>query len=414
MAKITDGCIFYGKSSGYTDIERVLDPGAEEAAFSAAAKRIIDACVRYGIRRRPIQCYLAYLLMQDENPFSLACERREAPRDSLRRIAEQDIARLMPLFFPEQEPEILRDFQFYKDYGYRGMEPAIGEAVMALTEKLARAANAEKFTNVLAEFYREQGVGVFGLYPAFSVDVRDGAPILIPGGETAKATFDDLWGYEDQKRRIAENTESFIAGKSANNVLLYGDSGTGKSTCIKALLNRYAGDGVRIIEVYKHQFSHLPVLIDLLRGRNYRFILYMDDLSFEEFEIEYKYLKAVIEGGLAPRPDNVLIYATSNRRHLIRETWRDRDDMEEDIHHSDTVEEKLSLADRFGVAIRFDKPLQADYCSIVLHLKKKYGVTVPDEELLHRAKQWGISHGGLSGRAAEQFIRTVTAGSSQP
>ncbi len=169
-----------------------------------------------------------------------------------------------------------------------------------------------------------------------------------------------LIGYEIQKQKIIENTEAFVAGRKANNALLFGDSGTGKSTTIKAIINEYYDRGLRMIEIYKHQFQDLSQVISQIKNRNYRFIIYMDDLSFEEFETEYKYLKAVIEGGLEIKPDNVLIYATSNRRHLIRETWTDRTDLENDngMHRSDTMQEKLSLVNRFGVTINYSKPSQ--------------------------------------------------------
>ena len=216
----------------------------------------------------------------------------------------------------------------------------------------------------------------------------------------------DRIGYEQQKQKLIENTEAFVAGRKANNVLLFGDAGTGKSTSVKAILNQYYGRGLRMIEVYKHQFKDLSSVIAQIKNRNYRFIIYMDDLSFEEFEIEYKYLKAVIEGGLETKPDNILIYATSNRRHLIRETWSDRSDMSQDeLHRSDTMQEKLSLVARFGVTIGYYRPSQQEYFDIVLQLAKRYPeITLSEEELKLKANQWELSHGGISGRTAQQFI----------
>lgn len=213
-------------------------------------------------------------------------------------------------------------------------------------------------------------------------------------------------GYEIQKQRLVENTEAFLKGRAANNVLLYGDAGTGKSTSIKAILNRYYADGLRMIEVYKHQFKDLSRIVTEIRNRNYRFIIYMDDLSFEEFETEYKYLKAVIEGGVEPYPENVLIYATSNRRHLIRETWKDRyDESKEDMHRNDTVQEKLSLANRFGCQIGYFAPTPKEYEIIVKELARRYPqIQIDEEELLIQAKAWEIRHGGFSGRTAQQFI----------
>ena len=187
---------------------------------------------------------------------------------------------------------------------------------------------------------------------------------------------------------------------------MYGDSGTGKSTAIKAILNEFYDQGLRIIEIYKHQFNDLLEVISQIKDRNYKFIIYMDDLSFEDFEIEYKYLKAVIEGGLEMKPNNVLIYATSNRRHLIRETWGDRSDMrrDEEIHVSDTMQEKLSLVDRFGITINFSAPSKKEFEEIVVGLAQSQGIELPREELLDAASRWELLHGGKSGRTAQQFI----------
>ena len=159
-----------------------------------------------------------------------------------------------------------------------------------------------------------------------------------------------------------------------------------------------------MIEVYKHQFEDLNDVIAQIKNRNYKFIIYMDDLSFEEFEIEYKYLKAVIEGGLEKKPDNILIYATSNRRHLIRETFKDKADRDEELHTNDTVQEKLSLVARFGVTIYFGKPDKKEFQKIVKTLAERNGLTMPEDQLLLEANKWELNHGGLSGRTAQQFI----------
>ena len=229
-----------------------------------------------------------------------------------------------------------------------------------------------------------------------------------PIKNTDKVSLNDLVGYEVQKQRLRENTESFLAGNPANNVLLFGDAGTGKSTSIKALINEYYEDGLRMIELYKHQMKLLAPVISSIKNRNYRFIIYMDDLSFEENETEYKYLKAVIEGGLETRPDNVLIYATSNRRNLIRETWNDTNDVELDKHRSDTLQEKLSLVSRFGVTIPYMRPNKKEYEEIVKSLaSRNENLQLSEEELLELANKWSVSHGGMSGRAAQQLMDSI-------
>ena len=260
---------------------------------------------------------------------------------------------------------------------------------------------------MVTDFYKEIGVGAFGLNKAFRLNEgKDNKIVFAPINNMDSVVLDDLVGYEIQKKKLVDNTKAFVEGKKANNVLLFGDSGTGKSTSIKAIVNEFYADGLRMIEIYKYQFRLLSTLISQIKNRNYKFIIYMDDLSFEEDESDYKFLKAVIEGGVETRPDNILIYATSNRRHLIRETWRDRQDVEQnaDIHHSDTMEEKLSLANRFGVTIGYYKPSRQEYYDIVKELAERNSINMDEEELFREADRWEMNHGGISGRVAQQFV----------
>ncbi len=282
----------------------------------------------------------------------------------------------------------------------------VSSKVQALSRRIAAAPDADAVFDAVTDFYRAYGVGRLGLNKAFRVCREDGRVLLQPITNTDDVRLDDLIGYELQKQRLVENTLAFVEGRRANNVLLFGDAGTGKSTSMKAVLNEYYDRGLRMIEIYKHQFEDLSSVISQIKNRNYRFIIYMDDLSFEEFEIEYKYLKAVIEGGLETKPDNVLIYATSNRRHLIRETWGDRSDMTQDeLHHSDTMQEKLSLVARFGISINYCAPTQKEYFEIVRRLAAPHGnFGLREEELLQQANAWEMRNGGRSGRTAQQFI----------
>ena len=262
----------------------------------------------------------------------------------------------------------------------------------------------------LTAFYKEYGVGKFGLHKSFRV-VHDETGVHIePILNIAHVKLDDLVGYEIPKAKLIANTECFVKGRKANNCLLFGDAGTGKSSCIKAIANQYYDQGLRIIEIYKHQFQDLNDVIAQIKNRNYKFIIYMDDLSFEEFEIEYKYLKAVIEGGLEKKPENVLIYATSNRRHLIRENFNDREEIRTDMHTGDTVQEKLSLVRRFGVTIYFGAPNKKEFGQIVEELARRHGISMEREALLLEANKWELSHGGLSGRSAQQFIDYLLGG----
>ncbi|WP_295363478.1 ATP-binding protein [uncultured Pseudoramibacter sp.] len=377
--------------------------------------RLLDLATKYGFNDNLWHNYLAYLLATTETPFTLVSEKVGMLDGSVNQFAQNDFAIFKQLFdfdFSKIEADLnLTCFTTITHYQAvvkqeRLYNQSVSEKVQALSHQIEAADQLDGITQTVAEFYRAYGVGKLGLNKAFRVNDDDEGELLIPITNTSDVVLDDLVGYEIQKQELVENTEAFVAGRPANNVLLYGDAGTGKSTSIKAILNQYYDAGLRMIEIYKHQFKKLSQIIAAVKNRNYRFIIYMDDLSFEEFETEYKYLKAVIEGGLEPRPDNVLIYATSNRRHLIRETWSDRADQDsEDIHRNDTVQEKLSLANRFGVRIGYFRPSQKEYQTIVEELAKRCpGITLDRDELLNQARVWEMQHGGFSGRTAQQFI----------
>lgn len=378
--------------------------------------KLLDISTQYGFDHNLWHCYLAYLLATNENPFSITMEKAGPVEGSVNKFAKGDFKIFKNLFDYDFSPmEQVLDIDCFRTVlDYHAIEKkeqrynkSVSEKVKVLAEQIDRAGTEDEIFNLVTGFYRAYGVGKFGLNKAFRVKQENGKAELYPIKNTEDVRLGDLVGYELQKQKLIDNTEAFVAGRKANNCLLFGDSGTGKSTSIKAILNEYYGQGLRMIEIYKHQFRDLSAVIAQVKNRNYRFIIYMDDLSFEEFEIEYKYLKAVIEGGLETRPDNVLIYATSNRRHLIRETWSDRSDVEQDqgLHRSDTMQEKLSLVARFGVTINYSKPSQKEYFEIVKTLAKKQGIQkLSEEELLKEANKWELSHGGISGRTAQQFI----------
>ncbi len=377
--------------------------------------RLLQLATKYGFDQNLWQSYISYILATNENPFSMICETVGAGDGTVNGIVKQDMQcfyNLLNYDFTNFEKQFGVDC-FTTITNYHSMaksentyNKSVSEKVRELASQLALAKDGNDIFDTVTAFYKKYGVGKFGLNKAFRVvHGEHDETILSPITHTSDVALEHLVGYEIQKQQLIDNTEAFVQGRRANNCLLFGDSGTGKSTCIKAILNRYYDQGLRLIEVYKHQFQDLSNIIEQIKNRNYKFIIYMDDLSFEEFEIEYKYLKAVIEGGLEVKPDNVLIYATSNRRHLIRETWSDRSDMSEDeLHHSDTVQEKLSLVARFGVSISFSKPSKKEYENIVLTLAKGLGIDMPEEELLMKSNAWSIRNGGYSGRVAEQFI----------
>ena len=376
---------------------------------------LLDVATVYGFDKNLWHNYLAYLLATNENPFSITCEKVGGQNGTVNVFAKNDFRIFKNLFdydFSRLEGELnincfttILNYQSIQKSGKR-YNKNVSQKVRILSEAVEQAEDEEEIYRVVTDFYRDYGVGKFGLNKAFRVKHAADDAILCPITNTEEICLDDLIGYEMQKQKLIDNTLAFVEGRKANNVLLYGDSGTGKSTSIKAILNEYYSNGLRMIEIYKHQFQDLSSIIAQIKNRNYRFIIYMDDLSFEEFEIEYKYLKAVIEGGLETKPDNVLIYATSNRRHLIRETWSDRSDMSQDeLHRSDTIQEKLSLVARFGVSINYSAPTQKEYIEIVKNLATRYdSIAMSEEELCREALRWEMNHGGLSGRTAQQFI----------
>lgn len=380
-------------------------------------KRLLDVATSYGFNRNLWQDYLAFLLITNENSFTLTCEKVGAGDGTVNKFAKNDYAIFMRLFHFDFAP-IERDLGidcFTTITNYHSLPKKeqmynqnVSEKVRYISDSVSAAADVEQVFSIMTDFYKRYGVGMFGLNKAFRISHEEGKELsFLAINNTDKVMLSDLVGYEIQKKKLVDNTEAFVHGRKANNVLLFGDSGTGKSTSIKAIINEYYDQGLRMIEIYKHQFKDLSAVISHVKNRNYKFIIYMDDLSFEEFEIEYKYLKAVIEGGLETKPDNVLIYATSNRRHLIKETWSDRDDVVQDngMHRSDTMQEKLSLVNRFGVTISFSKPSKKEYNTIVTEIAKRYPeITLTEEELIAEANKWELSHGGVSGRTAQQFI----------
>jgi len=252
----------------------------------------------------------------------------------------------------------------------------------------------------LSDFYRKNGWGMFARYKGFTWD-----------GNNLKAVeyldpikLSHLINYERQKSIVIKNTLAFLKGYRVNNILLYGSKGTGKSSTVKAILNEYYNQGLRVIEISKDNLHTFPKLIEIIKDVPLKFIIFIDDLTFEDSENNYNQLKAVLEGGLEARPDNVVIYATSNRRHLVKETFSDRMGFgNDDIHFEDSLQEKLSLADRFGIVVTFSAPNQKEYLEIVDAIAKSRGIEVT-EELHQKAIQWEMNYNGKSPRTARQFI----------
>lgn len=371
---------------------------------------LADFALRHHFTGNILKIYIAYVICYNENPFSISCENEGVMLGNHKLIID-DFKEFYNIYNDDfsDVPNVgeIFDFQIIRhEEKYYDLEVSL--VVLEFNKILSKCKNAEEFYEESIKFYQKKGVGEFAFHKAFRItDEGD----LIPVKNVLKVDINDIVGYEWQKERIIKNTECFCDGEDANNVLIYGDAGTGKSTTIKAVLNMFFDKGLRMIEVYKHQLNDVANLIATFKKRHYKFIIYMDDLSFEEHEIEYKHLKSIIEGGLEAKPQNVLVYATSNRRHLISESVNDN--LGSDIHRNETSAEKLSLANRFGLQIIFSSLTPQEFKNIVKELAIRNNIDLPEEKLYIMANAWQLHYGNLSGRTAEQFIKYLKNGGEE-
>jgi uncharacterized protein len=370
----------------------------------------------------PWQNHLLDLVLNDENAFSYrsASVRVKAFGSSLIQQVQEDLRKLHRLYLLESvqiQSALKNVFPESTWVGWDQLESSIHDEASSPTSRrtslkqhLHVTANWDSCVDRLAEFYSSAGVGIFSQFRAFHW--KPGVPAgSLEGIESVDPIrLGDLVGCDDQKDWLIRNTAHFLAGLPANNVFVYGDRGTGKSSAIKALLHHFADKPFRMLEISREHLSDLPQVMKILRSRREYFVVFIDDLSFEEGETQYKTLKAVLEGGLESRPANVLIYATSNRRHLIREYFSDRETYESDeVRHQDTLQEKVSLADRFGIQLVFVAPDQHQYLAIITSMAQCRGIQLPADELKEKALQWAQLHNGRSGRTARQFMDFLTA-----
>ena len=410
MYSIIDDLILYRNFKFEDTIREFCSLNKDSVDTSKTIAELLEVAGEYGLDGNLWENILALALAYNENVYSKATEIIGETKGSINTFALHDFKIFRDLFHfvPDIDDELLDAISHYVGNGRDSklVNTRVRDRILRLSKQLSSAKSDEEFKNIVTEFYKEYGVGKFGLNKAFRIEESNdlNSANIIPITRVEHVYLEDIIGYDIQKKKLIENTESFINGKPANNCLLYGDAGTGKSSSVKAIVNEYYDRGLRIIEIYKHQFRYLSDILEQLKDRNYKFIIYMDDLSFEESELEYKYLKAILEGGFGKRPENVLIYATSNRRHLIRESFRDKTETDEELHSRDTVEEKLSLSARFGEKIYYGSPDKKEFNGIVLSLAKKHGIDMDEKEILAKANMWELSHGGMSGRSATQFI----------
>ena len=386
--------------------------------FSHLAEKTAVGC-RYGLGT-PWQDHLLDLIFNDENLFSSQaqhCSLGDLGKSLVRQVGI-DLSRLQRLYHVASETvvSLLRKSdpgEEWLGWDEFGSAPANNDRRSEryhAAQLLHEAAEWSLLLPALAECYQNTGAGLISQYRAFQWARSAGGGAVRPIAEPDPIRLEELVGFESQKEALVRNTSHFLAGYPANNVFVYGDRGTGKSSAIKALLNHFPGEPLRMVEVSRDDLGDLPQVMTLVRQRRERFILFVDDLSFEEGETQYKTLKAVLEGSLEARPKNVLIYASSNRRHLIQEYFSDRNDLRSDeVRQQDTLQEKVSLADRFGIQLVFVTPSQKEYFAIVSSLASRRQLPIEQEDLERRALQWVQLHNARSGRTARQFIDDLTA-----
>ncbi len=348
--------------------------------------------------------YIIYLIAKDENIFSKTVEKSGGtldPKSSLYQVALHDIkiikdfiANSLLSLAGKEHMEFILDF-------VPNSSSKVSTDVSVLYKYFDAACTPDQLTKELMNYYTRHSSGIMSDYTVFRWNSTTGLTGIT---NYDKIRLQDITGYEHQKEILVQNTLAFIGDKPANNILLIGSPGTGKSSSVKALINESFAKNLRLIEVSKLELKSLSTLMGILRNYSQKFIIFLDDLSFEEFEIEYKYLKSIIDGGVEVTPTNVLIYATSNRMHLIKETWDDRKGNTDDVHRFDTVNEKLSLSDRFGITLTYLSPNQVEYLIIVEQLAIKHNIDLPLELLKAEALKWERQHNGRSGRTGQQFI----------
>ena len=379
---------------------------AENSSFY---KDITEYAFKRRIYKNIWPTFLVEEIAYDENPFSRISEKYgfDAVSDLMIEAVEKEI-RILKEFCSINIAESvnnslntgLPDCERYIDESFLKSKISFTENVnTSHTLENLWELREDKFAEYLSDYYHSNGCGIFGKYKAFRWVTENGSGQLKGIENVDPITFEDLIGYEEEHKIVIENTKALLKGFPANNVLLYGDKGTGKSSTVKALLNEFYKEGLRLIEISKNDVGDLSYIIDIIKDRGMKFILFFDDLSFDESEVEYKELKSILEGGVEVLPSNVVIYATSNRRHIVTENIEDNE-----LHNTDAREEKLSLSDRFGVTVTFVSPSQEEYLKIVKGLAQKHNIEIEWNFLKEKASQWDIWHNGRSLRSAKQFI----------
>ncbi len=375
-----------------------------EADYYMIQRKLLETTDYVDIEGTYWQNYVCRLIAESENRFSIMSEKRKLD-DNIRNIAVRELGEIKKLYLLEWD-RIASIFQDKKTSVCCMSQKHPHQTLTSYRDKVRTALemqDGEETADLLKDYYGEYGCGIFERYQAFVWD-----EMLVGVRNYDKITFDQLVGYDRQKDALIENTQFFLKGYRANNVLLHGDRGTGKSSCVKALLNKFKGSKLKLISLNKNHVTHLYKIIESIADRGCKFIIFIDDLSFEDTEIGYKHFKSIIDGGIEAQPSNVLIYVTSNRRNIIKETWKDRGENGE-VHSKDGMQERLSLADRFGLSITFTSPNQETFLKIVKGIVEQEKLVIEESLLVEEALRWDARQKGRSGRVARQFVNYIQA-----
>ena len=367
---------------------------------SELAGLLVKQAEKLGLSGNILSAYIIHCLAEGNNTAADTVEATGTCGKGLSQAMARDMQLLLPYLSAKTSAFAGMDFLD----AYMPAEEAENKFEASLQNKILRAKTAGTAAKALLDHYKKWGSGMLARYTAFRIGTGGN---LIGIADFPVFAWDDLLGYEDQKYKLLTNTRNFMEGRPANNVLLTGARGTGKSTGVKALAAMFAGDGLRLIQITRDQLELVaPVLEKLNEIRSKKFILFFDDLSFDEGEPGFKFLKSAIDGSVTAQPDNVLIYATSNRRHLLKETWSDRNDaLEAEVYRQDSANESISLSDRFGLILHYSMPSQEEYLQIIDHELRKAGVRLSPEELRLEGLRWEMEHSGRNGRIANQFVK---------
>ena len=385
-------CVYNVKDDEVVSKLKMLLENADNESVYKCCADFINALTKNG---DSLKHYISELIVFNDNAFTRAAasNRENGVSDMLIKCAKSDLEKLETVseikksdFINASNAEIL---DLLPDWETGSASPPLDSDWKNSVDKLI-------------SYHGENGWGIFAKYSAFSWKNGDFSPIT----SVDKIRLTDLKNYERQRAQAVENTLAFLEGYPANNILLYGDRGTGKSSTVHAILNEYKSRGLRIVEISKGDISDLTLIRDKLFDNPMKFIIFIDDLSFDKKEDSFSELKAALEGTLSKREENAVIYATSNRRHLVKENFTDR---ENDVHMSDTIQEELSLSDRFGLAINFMNPDKKDYLDIVLKIAQDRDFSFDEADLLSGAEQWARRRGGRSPRCAKQYIDYLEA-----